>query len=161
MKHSRLFFFAALATLGLGLYAAPTVPPPPPRYPPADAYVALEPMPGYGAPKERWYHVNILTIRGKAVQLEQSPVSCHGNEMSWSASDGGFFTYRGTVGGTPPKLVVTLVQAACDYCPVEIGGKPPAPRRLPLAFPAPGRAVLGNLRYIQGLSRSQITCPTR
>jgi hypothetical protein len=118
-------------------------------------------MPGYGEPNERWYHVNVLTIRGEAVQLEQFPVSCRGGEMGWSASDGGFFTYRGTVGGTPPHLTATLVRESCDYCAVEIGGKRAVARRLPLAFPAPGQAVLGKLRYVQGLSQNQITCPAR
>jgi len=61
------------------------------------AYRGVEPMPGFGAPGERWYHVMRLTIDGETVTLKAVPF-CDRDGKTWSSSsDGGFWIYTGTL----------------------------------------------------------------
>lgn len=77
-------------------------------------------MKGYGdpaKPKYKWYHLSELTIKGDSVFLEQSPVAIFNKDTIFSASDGGFYYYAGTVQLFKGQTVADLTLTTCDYCP--------------------------------------------
>lgn len=66
---------------------------------PNGLYIGDEFMPEYSkATHEKWYNSNTLKITGSQAHLNTSPYSIDKNgEKLWSASDGGFLYYSGTV----------------------------------------------------------------
>jgi hypothetical protein len=133
--------------------------PPPPLYS-HDAYVGLEPMPSLNTQHEQWYHVNMLQISGNKVNLEKSPVFCKAGQLVWSASDGGFFSYRGSISGALGKQTVTLTLKSCDYCH-ERSRLAPQPIKLALRFSAAGHLRLGTVKYTKGIPQEKVSCPKR
>lgn len=95
---------------------------------PEGSYVGLEKIKDYSGsenPKHVWYHLSILTIKGDSVFLEQSPVAIYKNDTIFSASDGGFYSYKGKVIRYGGKIVADLKFESCDYCPQFIKFSPP------------------------------------
>jgi hypothetical protein len=68
-------------------------------------------------PKRKWYHLSYLTFQGDSVFLKQIPVAIYKNDTIFSASDGGFYNYAGTIGLYEKKVLVSLTIVNCDYCP--------------------------------------------
>ena len=67
--------------------------------------------------KWKWYHLSILKIKGDSVFLDQSPISIYKKDTSYSASDGAFFYYRGTISKiTDTTFTINLTEIYCDYC---------------------------------------------
>jgi hypothetical protein len=92
-------------------------------------FIGMEPMPGYhdpDTPKDRWFYQNTLTIKGSNATLNKIPVSYYKGRKSYSASDGGFYTYRGTVSFADGKWHIVFLLVDSDYVPVPVGkdGKP-------------------------------------
>ena len=80
-------------------------------------------MKGYGdlaKPQYKWYHLSELTFKGDSVFLEQSPVAIFKKDTIFSASDGGFYSYRGTLETYKAKIIASLALANCDYCPFQV-----------------------------------------
>lgn len=68
-------------------------------------------------PKRKWYHLNVLKIKGDSVFLDQSPISIYKTDTSYSASDGAFYYYRGTLTTmTDSTFSIHLTEIFCDYC---------------------------------------------
>lgn len=68
-------------------------------------------------PKWKWYRLNILKIKGDSVFLDQSPISIYKKDTSYSASDGAFFYYHGTLTKiTDSTFSINLTEIFCDYC---------------------------------------------
>jgi hypothetical protein len=68
-------------------------------------------------PKWKWYRLNILKIKGDSVFLDQSPISIYKKDTSYSASDGGFYYYHGTLTKlTDTTFSINLTEIFCDYC---------------------------------------------
>lgn len=69
----------------------------------------------------RWFHENTLTIQGNVATLDKSPIEIKKGKKWYSASTGGFYTYKGTLNlaGGHWVLHVKLIQS--DYAPVRIG----------------------------------------
>lgn len=69
---------------------------------------------------DRWFHENTLTFRADSVFIDKVPVSI-GKYMSkdskrYSASDGGFYTYRGKIRRLPSgQLSVRALLVGHDY----------------------------------------------
>ena len=85
-------------------------------------FVGLELMNNYDDPANpnyRWYHLSRLTFNGDSVFLEQSPVAIYKKDTIFSASDGGFYSYRGVVTNFQGKTIATLTLIHCDYCPMR------------------------------------------
>jgi hypothetical protein len=98
-----------------------------------DTFVGMEPMLGYHDPKtpnDRWFHQNTLTIKGLDVTLKKSPVSFYKGKKSYSASDGGFYTYAGTMSFSDGRWHIELLLTDSDYVAVPVGkdGKPIPPK---------------------------------
>lgn len=89
------------------------------QFKPKGAFVGLEEMKGYaGSAKTnyKWYHLSRITFKGDSVFLEQSPVAIYRRDTIFSASDGGFYSYAGTLKEYKGKTVADLVLISCDYC---------------------------------------------
>jgi len=105
---------------------------------------------------ERWYYQNVLLVRGTRVRLEKEPVFCKAGEMSWSASDGGFPRYAGSLVGSGRKMVARITLTECEYC-----GETARRLRLPFARPARNTVKLGSVTYVRGVTQEQLVCPHR
>jgi hypothetical protein len=67
-------------------------------------------------PKEKWFYKSYLQVKSDSVFLDQSPVTINGKDTSFSASDGGFYYYKGLIKHKDKLVVIKLVEYACDYC---------------------------------------------
>lgn len=66
-------------------------------------------------PNQKWFHENVLKIRNDSVFLDKNPISKEGGKTVYSASDGGFYYYSGTVKRTKSKTIIELTELYCDY----------------------------------------------
>jgi len=90
---------------------------------PKGIFIGLIPMKDYGDPAKpqyKWYHLSELTFKGDSVFLEQSPIAISNKDTIFSASDGGFYSYRGTLEIYKGKSVASLILTNCDYCPMQM-----------------------------------------
>ena len=90
---------------------------------PKGTFIGLERMKNYRdakKPEYTWYHLSKLTFKGDSVFLEQSPVAIYKNDTSFSASDGGFYSYSGKIQNYKGKAVASLRLLSCDYCPMQM-----------------------------------------
>jgi hypothetical protein len=97
-----------------------------PKVPPPIAdgeYMGLEPMPSVNPeiPDEIWYHENTIVVRAGELILDENPVGIREGKKSYSASDGGFITYRGRFLTKKGKHYVSLRPFASDYIAFPIG----------------------------------------
>lgn len=93
------------------------------QFKPKGTFIGLIPMKGYGDPAKpqyKWYHLSELTFKGDSVFLEQSPVAIFKKDTVFSASDGGFYSYRGTFETYKGKTAASLTLINCDYCPMQM-----------------------------------------
>ncbi len=72
-----------------------------------------------GAKVDVWFYQNRLSIKNGVVRLEKSPEEHIGKEVVYSASDGGFPTFRGRLVARGHVTVAVLEIESCDYC---VGG---------------------------------------
>lgn len=85
---------------------------------PKGEFIGLIPIKGYSDPAKpqyKWFHLSELTFKGDSVFLEQSPVAIFMKDTIFSASDGGFYSYHGTLETFKGKTVALLTLADCDY----------------------------------------------
>src|SRR5450631_2710673 len=70
----------------------------------------------------KWYHVNKLYIENDSAFLYQEPVQIKKKDTSYSASDGAFFYYAGTITKSDSGRMIHLKKISCDYCyrPIQI-----------------------------------------
>lgn len=65
---------------------------------------------------DRWYHENKLTIRGDSLTLTSVPVVFYeGRPKAYSASDGGFYEFRGKIMRQDKQLIAKLQLTSQDY----------------------------------------------
>jgi hypothetical protein len=115
MNRALLILFACLA------HAVAAEPPQAPLF--GDGtYVGMEPMHNISPdePKARWFHENTLKISGDAVILNKSPVWFKNAKKFYSASDGGFYGYRGSVSFADGHWHMDLLLTESDYVAVRI-----------------------------------------
>ena len=68
-------------------------------------------------PKWKWYHLNVLKIKGDSVFLDQSPIRVYKKDTLFSSSDGGFYYYSGKLTTlTDSTFHIKLTELFCDYC---------------------------------------------
>ncbi len=89
---------------------------------PSGDYIGLEEMGDASpdGPNSGWYHENTLTVRGNSVALNQVPVTISNNEKAYSASDGGFYNFEGTLEKSQGKYFARLTLTHHDYAPVPV-----------------------------------------
>ena len=69
-----------------------------------------------GAKVDVWFYQNRLSIKNGVVRLEKSPEEHIGKEVVYSASDGGFPTFRGRLVVRGRVTVAVLEIESCLYC---------------------------------------------
>lgn len=87
---------------------------------PKGTFVGIVTIKNFGDPSKpqyKWYHLSELTFKGDSIYLEQSPIAIHNNDTIFSASDGGFYSYAGTIQVFRGQTVADLTLTTCDYCP--------------------------------------------
>ena len=76
-------------------------------------------------PEWKWYHLNYLRINGDSVFLGQSPISKFKQHTLYSASDGGFYYYSGTIKTLSNSTIfIDLTEHHCDYCGTQVRIQP-------------------------------------
>jgi hypothetical protein len=84
-------------------------------------YIGLEAM-KYSVdpakPKYKWYHLTHIERRSDSIFVYQNPIAIYRHDTVWSASDGGFYYYRGKIGTNGNRITMNLVMTNCDYCPM-------------------------------------------
>jgi hypothetical protein len=89
-------------------------------------YVGLEKMPNISPddPHASWFHENTLVVRNDEAILDEVPVVFHGGKKEYSASDGGFMTFRAKFVKKDGEPVVTLRMCQSDYIAVRVPVNP-------------------------------------
>ena len=88
--------------------------------------MGLQAMPNI-SPDEKdanWFHENKLLIRDKQAILDMSPVYFLHGKKWYSASDGGFMTYRGEFFQKDGADFIRLRLFQSDYVAFQVGRKP-------------------------------------
>ncbi|MEY2922146.1 MAG: hypothetical protein RL108_768 [Bacteroidota bacterium] len=71
-------------------------------------------------PEKKWFHKNIIRIKKDSIFLKRIPVIRIGNKTFYSASDGGFYYYKGIIIKKNNEIKIDLTEINCDYCPTEV-----------------------------------------
>jgi len=87
-------------------------------------FVGMEEIKDY-EPGRKWFHENSLLIKDNEAVLDKVPVEIVKGRKQYSASDGGFITYRGRFSRRDGKLFVTLRPFDSDYIIFPTGGCEP------------------------------------
>jgi hypothetical protein len=75
-------------------------------------------------PQIKWFHENTLVIRNNEAILDKNPFTVEHGKKFYSASDGGFTTYRGRFVHLDGKTVVQLRLFQSDYILFPVGKEP-------------------------------------
>ena len=90
---------------------------------PQGTFIGLESIKGYedsAKPNYKWYHLSIMTIKGDSVFLDQSPIAIYKKDTLFSASEGGFYYYKGTLQWFQGKIIADLTLDSCFNCPNQL-----------------------------------------
>jgi hypothetical protein len=90
---------------------------------PTGTFIGLEKMKDYrdpAKPNYKWFHLSIITFKGDSVFLNQAPIAIYKTDTIFSASDGGFYTYIGTIIKYKGTTFADLTLVNCDYCPTQV-----------------------------------------
>jgi len=87
-------------------------------------FVGMEEMKDY-EPGKKWFHENNLLIKDNEAVLDKVPVEIVKGQKQYSASDGGFITYRGRFSPRDGKIFVALRPFESDYIIFPTGGCEP------------------------------------
>jgi len=111
-------------------------------------FVGMEPMTNLSAdePGTAWFHQNTLVIKGGHATLDKIPVWTKAGKLVYSASDGGFYTYQGTVESIAGHCILHLKLTASDYVPVATRDRN-ASKELEVALNADGSLLIEGIRY--------------
>lgn len=83
-------------------------------------YDGLSYDPAYPGKEFKSYHEGLLKIKGDSIYFDQYPLFVNNTDTSYSASDGGFFNWRGTKEVHDTSITFNLTEYYCDYCGVFI-----------------------------------------
>ncbi|MGZ4975435.1 MAG: hypothetical protein ACXWDN_21960, partial [Limisphaerales bacterium] len=75
-------------------------------------------------PGARWFHENTLLVRHNEAILDMVPVWFKGGKKFYSASDGGFLTYRARFFQRDGEAFVNFRLFQSDYIAVPVGRDP-------------------------------------
>ena len=90
------------------------------------SYVGLEKMPNISPddPRASWFHENTLVVRNDQAILDEVPVVFHGRKKNYSASDGGFLTFRARFVEKDGEPVIMLRMFQSDYVALRVPVNP-------------------------------------
>lgn len=87
-------------------------------------YMGTSTDPVYPGKVFKTFHLDYLKIKGDSAFLDQNPIFVYKKDTSYSASDGGFYYYSGTLTKTDTTILFNLKELFCDYCGELIETKP-------------------------------------
>jgi hypothetical protein len=89
-------------------------------------YVGIQSDPSLSPdePKIKWFHENTLLVRNNEAILDKNPFTVEHGKKFYSASDGGFTTYRGRFVETDGQTVMQLRLFQSDYVAFPVGSDP-------------------------------------
>jgi hypothetical protein len=89
-------------------------------------YVALEEMPNISPddPDAKWFHESTLLVRNNEAILDMAPRYFKAGKKFYSASDGGFLTYRGRFFQKDGKSFIELRLIQSDYVAFRVRSDP-------------------------------------
>lgn len=68
-------------------------------------------------PQYKWYHATKIKIKGDTVFVDQNPICIYKKDTLYSASDGAFFYYIGSITQQADSSIsLHLTELYCDYC---------------------------------------------
>ena len=71
----------------------------------------------YSQDKEKWYHMSYLKIMTDSAYLEMNPVYINSKgDTIYSASDGGFYYYKGNIDYYKDSINIKFKGVFCGYC---------------------------------------------
>ena len=73
-----------------------------------------------GRPENIWYYETFIKFKNDSVFIDQSPISVNKNDTLYSASDGGFYYFKGSKAENLNQIKIFTKEIACDYCPSEM-----------------------------------------
>ena len=81
------------------------------------AYVGRESVPNLTPedPEATWFHENTFLVRSDEAILDKVPIMIRRGKKGYSASDGGFMTYRGKFARVEGKSLVSMRLCQSDY----------------------------------------------
>ena len=112
-------------------------------------FVGLEPIPDlHEQPGDHWFHENTLTIKGNVVTLNKEPVVFYQGKKLSSDSEGGFYTYRGTLSLVDGGWQVKLRLTKSDYEEESAGKAAPAKvQQFPVVRTGDGSLQIDKVTY--------------
>ncbi len=125
------------------------------------AYIGLEKMESLSPedPLTHWFHENTLFVENNELILDQNPVTIRNGVKTYSASDGGFLTYRGKFFSMKGTTYVALRLIDSDYIIFRVGPKECEPYSRITVFPVKilnsGIAVNGVVYKLKSISAEQ------
>lgn len=75
--------------------------------------VAIDPE----QPQYNWLYKTKIAFKKDSVFIEKSPISVYKKDTLYSASDGGFYSYKGIWNETNDKFEINVIETNCDNCP--------------------------------------------
>ena len=86
-------------------------------------YLGFEKMEGYfdeSHPNYRWFRKTHIKFKNDSVFIDQSPIAISKSDTIYSASDGGFYYYKGIKTEKGNQIKMTTKEISCDNCPAVI-----------------------------------------
>lgn len=116
---------------------------------PDGEYIGRQPMPNVSPdePDARWFHEDRLVIRDNEAILDMVPIWILHGRRFFSASDGGFLTYRGRFFRRNGQNFISLRLFQADYIMVPVGKDIYSEvKTYPVSF-AGGTITINGVRY--------------
>lgn len=86
-------------------------------------YLGFENMEGYSdesQPDYRWLRKTYIKFKNDSVFIDQSPIAISKSDTIYSASDGGFYYYKGIKNEKGNQIKIATKEISCDNCPTVI-----------------------------------------
>ncbi len=86
-------------------------------------YLGFEKMEGYSdenQPDYRWFRKTYIKFKNDSVFIDQSPIAISKNDTIYSASDGGFYYYKGIKNKKGNQIKITTKEISCGNCPTMV-----------------------------------------
>ena len=115
-------------------------------------YIGWEPSPDISpdVKSDKWFHGHTLKVKGNKLYIETYPVWVKNGEITYSASDGAFYSYEGTIFSKNNKSYVKLKMISCDYCvrPINDDSKVEESKTIEIIMKNELSFVINNVLYI-------------
>lgn len=112
-------------------------------------YVGLERMANLTPddPQTEWFHENTLIVYGSDAVIDEIPITIRNGSKSYSASDGGFLTYRARFFAKDGQEFIEMRLFRSDYFKRPVGRDPYSEIKTYAVKCSPSRLEINGVRY--------------